>query len=66
MLGGDDYMKYINERKKSGSSNNSKGKDREKSEGSLLFLNEEGKNDKVTHFFMHKIFNFTHLISFVI
>lgn len=43
----DNNMKYGNERKKSGGSNNSKGKDREKSEGSLLFLSEVGKNDKV-------------------
>lgn len=37
----------LNERKKSGSSNTSKGKDREKSEGSIYFLSDETKNSKV-------------------
>lgn len=49
MLTADDNIKMTGERKKSGSSSNSKGKDREKSEGSIFFLSEEGKNDQVTH-----------------
>ncbi|CAO3614200.1 unnamed protein product [Mucor hiemalis] len=46
MLTADDNIRVTSERKKSGSSNNSKGKDREKSEGSIFFQSEEGKNDK--------------------
>ncbi|KAI9473701.1 MAG: hypothetical protein EXX96DRAFT_621335 [Benjaminiella poitrasii] len=43
----DDTLKTAaNERKKSGSSSHSKGKDREKSEGSIYFLTDEGKNGK--------------------
>lgn len=39
---------YADNRKKSlTSSNNSKGKDRKKSEGSICFLTEDGKYDKV-------------------
>lgn len=49
MLHADDSLTKLgtNERKKSGGSSHSKGKDREKSESSLLFQRDEGKRDKV-------------------
>lgn len=48
MLAAEDAIKYGGERKKSASSSsNSKGKDREKSEGSIYFLTEDGKYEKV-------------------
>lgn len=49
MLTTEEAMKYANERKKSASSsNNSKGKEREKSEGSICFLTEDGKYERVS------------------
>ena len=48
---------YADNRKKSvTSSNNSKGKDRKKSEGSICFLTEDGKYDKVN------IYTYIHLL----
>ncbi|CAO3615597.1 unnamed protein product [Mucor fragilis] len=49
MLGAEDMARAGNaggERKKSGSSSNSKGKEREKSEGSIYFLTDEARRDK--------------------
>ncbi|KAI9255443.1 hypothetical protein EDC94DRAFT_696535 [Helicostylum pulchrum] len=47
MLAAEDAIKYGAERKKSASSSsNSKGKDREQSEGSIYFLTEDGKYEK--------------------
>lgn len=52
MLGTDDMMRAGTmgggggERKKSGSSSTSKGKEREKSEGSIYFLTDESRQDK--------------------
>lgn len=46
MLGAEEIKASIGERKKSGSSSNSKGKEREKSEGSIYFLTDESRQDK--------------------
>ena len=52
MLTAEENTRFNTERKKSGSSsNNSKGKDRDKSEGSLPFQTEGRNNDKVTPFY---------------
>lgn len=46
LLGTDDIKSNIGERKKSGGSSNSKGKERERSEGSIYFLTDESRQDK--------------------
>ncbi|KAL9542839.1 hypothetical protein PS6_009601 [Mucor atramentarius] len=46
MLGAEEIKANVGERKKSGSSSNSKGKEREKSEGSIYFLTDESRQDK--------------------